>query len=398
MSTLTSAQILSAIPTDPLTGAISVPIYQTSTFVQEEPGVNKGYDYTRSNNPTRAALENLVAVMENGVAGLAFSSGLSAVDAVVKLLSQGDEILAVDSIYGGTFRLFGSVYSRFGIQTRYVDTTDTDSVREAITPATRLIWLESPTNPTLRICDIRAISRIAREKGILVCVDNTFASPVLQQPLDLGADISLHSATKYLGGHSDLIAGVIAVRDRELGDRLKFIQNATGLALSPYDSWLLIRGIETLEVRVRHICRTALQVARFLQQHPAVDKVYYPGLPSHPGHETAGRQSSGFGGVVSFTLKEDTEEAARDVVSDTRLFRLAESLGGTKSLINHPARMTHKSIPAETRRQVGIPDSLIRLSIGLEDAELLTQDLDDTLNRWFGQSPVICRNLQNAWT
>ena len=398
MSTLTSAQILSAIPIDPLTGAIAVPIYQTSTFAQQEPGVHKGYDYTRSNNPTRAALEDLVAVIENGVTGLAFSSGLSAVDAVMKLLSQGDEVVAVDSIYGGTFRLFGSIYSRFGIKVSYVDTTDIEAVRKAVTRSTKLVWLETPTNPTLRICDIEAISRIAHENGAIVCVDNTFASPVLQQPLSLGADISLHSATKYLGGHSDVIAGVLAVRDKELGERLKFIQNATGLALAPYDSWLVIRGIETLEVRVRHICRSAQEVARFLQAHPAVDRVFYPGLPDHPGHETAKRQSSGFGGVVSFTLKEDTEEAARDVVSDTRLFTLAESLGGTKSLINHPARMTHKSIPAETRRQVGIPDSLIRLSIGLEDADLLTRDLDETLNRSFAQNSILCRNLENAWT
>lgn len=371
-----ATQLIHSIPVDPQTGSISVPIYQTSTFVQEAPGVNKGYDYARSNNPTRATLEQLVAKLEQGETGIAFGSGLAAIDAVIKLLKAGDEILAVDDIYGGAFRLFTHIYEKFGISVRYVDTTKAENVFEVITPQTKLIWLETPTNPTLKISDIAAIAAIAKASGCWLCVDNTFASPALQQPLPLGADIVVHSATKYLGGHSDLIAGLVVTREKELGDKIKFIQNASGAILAPFDSWLVIRGIETLHLRVRQHSANALEVARFLEQHPQVEKVYYPGLPSHPNHEIAKKQSKAFGGVVSFTLKQNTEEAAIAFVTETQLFKLAESLGGVKSLLCHPANMTHKSIPAEKRRTAGIADSLIRLSVGLEEVEDLIQDLE----------------------
>ena len=391
-----TTQLLHSIPVDPLTGAIAVPIYQTSTFVQEAPGVNKGYDYSRTGNPTRATLENLVAQLEGGSTAAAFASGLAAIDAVLKLLQTGDEIVAVDDIYGGAFRLFEQVYKRFGITVRYVDTSHPGAVFNALTPKTKLIWIETPTNPTLKITDIRAISKIAKAEGrqrsdaegsqgsdgrILVCVDNTFASPALQQPLALGADIVVHSGTKYLGGHSDLIAGLVVTADGELGQRIKFLQNAGGAILGPFDSWLLIRGIETLHLRVRQHCANARAIAAFLEQHPAVDKVYYPGLPTHPGHAVAARQSKGFGGIVSFSLKEDTQEAATALVTSTGLFKLAESLGGIKSLVSHPAQMTHKTIPAERRRAAGVADSLVRLSAGLEDTEDLIDDLRQALDR-----------------
>lgn len=374
-----ATQLIHAIPVDPLTGAVSVPIYQTSTYVQEAPGVNKGYDYARTGNPTRAVLENIVAQLEGGAAGYAFASGLAAIDAVVKLLSSGDEILAVDDIYGGAFRQFTHIWKRFGIQVNYVDTTDAANVLDAISPKTKLVWIETPTNPTLKISDIAAIARIAKASGALLCVDNTFASPALQQPISLGADIVIHSATKYLGGHSDLIAGLVVTRTKELGDEIKFIQNACGAILAPHDSWLVIRGIETLHLRVQQHCRGAQAVAEWLCTHPEVENVYYPGLTSHPNHAIAARQQQGFGGIVSFTLKQDTEEAAKEVVCGTQLFKLAESLGGVKSLLCHPATMTHKSIPADRRRAAGVADSLIRLSVGLEDATDLIRDLDAAL-------------------
>jgi len=372
-----STQIIHSIPVDPLTGAVSVPIYQTSTYVQDAPGVNKGFDYSRTNNPTRATLETVIAQLEGGSTGIAFASGLAAIDAVVKLLKSGDEILAVDDIYGGAFRLFTHIYEKFGITTRYVDSTQAENVFNAITPQTKLIWIETPTNPTLKISDIAAIARIARASGCWLCVDNTFASPALQKPLSLGADIVVHSATKYLGGHSDLIAGLVVTKDAALGEKIKFIQNASGAVLAPFDSWLVIRGIETLPLRIKQHSANAQVVAEFLQQHPQVDAVYYPGLPTHPNHDIAKQQSKGFGGVVSFTLKNDTEEAAVQFVKSTRLFQLAESLGGVKSLLCHPANMTHKSIPAEKRRGAGVADSLIRLSVGLEDAEDLVKDLEE---------------------
>ena len=370
-----ATQLIHSIPTDPLTGALSVPIYQTSTFEQDAPGVNRGYDYARSNNPTRATLETLIATLEKGQVAAAFGSGLAAIDAVVKLLKTGDEILAVDDIYGGAFRLFTQVYEKFGIKVNYVDTTNVDNVFNALTPNTKLIWLETPTNPTLKISDIKAIANIAKANACLLCVDNTFASPALQQPLTLGADIVVHSATKYLGGHSDLIAGIVVAKEKELGEKIKFLQNATGAILGPFDSWLVIRGVETLHLRIVQHSRNAQAVAEFLESHPAVKKVFYPGLASHQNHEIAKKQSKGFGGIVSFILKTDTDDAAIKFVTSTQYFKLAESLGGIKSLISHPANMTHKSIPPEKRRAAGVADSLIRLSVGLEESADLIEDL-----------------------
>jgi cysteine-S-conjugate beta-lyase len=378
---ISATQLIHSIPVDPLTGAISVPVYQTSTYVQEAPGINKGYDYARTANPTRAVLEDLIAKMENGSTGMAFGSGLAAIDAVVKLLKAGDEIIAVDDIYGGAFRLFTSVYEKFGIKVNFADATRTENVFDAITPHTRLIWIETPTNPTLKISDIEAIAKIAKAGGCLLCVDNTFASPALQQPLSLGADIVVHSATKYLGGHSDLIAGLVVTKEKELGEKIKFLQNACGAILSPFDSWLVIRGIETLPVRIKKHCENAQSLADFLNQHPLTGNVYYPGLKDHVNHAIAAKQSSGFGGIVSFDLKNDTEEAALALVTSTRLFKLAESLGGVKSLLCHPASMTHKSIPAEKRRAAGVTNSLIRLSAGLEDAGDLVADIELALHK-----------------
>jgi cysteine-S-conjugate beta-lyase len=371
----TSTQILNSIPVDPQTGAISVPIYQTATFVQEAPGVNKGYDYSRSNNPTRAALQSVLATLENGSTGLAFASGLAAIDAVLKLLQTGDEIIAVDDIYGGAYRLFTQVYEKFGIRIKYVDTTDVSNVANAITADTKLIWLESPTNPTLKISDIEAIAKLSKQCGALLCVDNTFASPILQKPLDLGADIVIHSATKYLGGHSDLIAGALIAKDAELGARLKFLQNAAGNVLGPFDSWLVLRGIETLSLRVFQQSNSALAVAKYLEQHPEVAAVYYPGLSSHPNHALAKSQLKAFGSIISFRLKNDTKAAATAFLQNTTLFHLAESLGGVKSLCCLPCEMTHKSVPEAKRKEVGITDGFIRLSVGIEEAEDLIADL-----------------------
>jgi len=385
-----ATQIIHSIPVDPLTGAIAVPIYQTSTFVQEAPGVNKGFDYARTNNPTRATLEKIIAELEEGTVGVAFGSGLAAIDAVVKLLETGDEILAVDDIYGGAFRLFTHIYQKFGITINYVDSTEAENVFNAITPKTKLIWIETPTNPTLKISDIAAIAKIAKASGCLLCVDNTFASPALQKPLALGADIVIHSATKYLGGHSDLIAGLAVAKDPEIGARLKFIQNASGAILAPFDSWLVIRGIETLSLRVRQHCYNAQLLAEYLVTLPEVDKVYYPGLESHPNHAIARQQAKGFGGIISFTLKNDTEEAALAFITKTKLFKLAESLGGVKSLLCHPATMTHKSIPVEKRRAAGVADSLIRLSVGLEESEDLIQDIAQAIEN------VKSSSLQNV--
>lgn len=370
-----TTRILNSIPIDELTGAISVPIYQTATFVQDAPGVHKGFDYSRSNNPTRAALEKIIAELEGGCTGLAFASGLAAIDTVLKLLKSGDEIVAVDDIYGGAYRLFAHVYEKLGITVHYVDTTDIGNVLNALSSRTKLIWLESPTNPTLKISDIKAISELAKQFNALLCVDNTFTSPVLQRPLDLGADIVIHSATKYLGGHSDLIAGVLVAKDPELGARLKFLQNAAGNILGPFDSWLIIRGLETLSLRVRQQSSSALIIARYLQQHPEVENVYYPGLESHPNHDIAKAQQSGYGGIISFRLKNDSKEAATALLQSTRLFHLAESLGGVKSLCCLPAEMTHKSVPEEQRRLTGVTNGFIRLSVGLEETEDLIEDL-----------------------
>ncbi|MFA7381194.1 MAG: PLP-dependent aspartate aminotransferase family protein [Bacteroidia bacterium] len=377
----TNTRIIHSIPVDELTGAISVPIYQTSTYVQESPGVNKGFDYSRSNNPTRQALENLIAVLEHGSAGFAFASGLAAIDAVIKLLKSGDEILAVDDIYGGSFRIFTHIYEKFGIQVRYVDTTQVKNVADNITSKTKFIWIETPTNPTLKISDIEAIAQVAKTNNALLAVDNTFASPALQQPILLGADIVIHSATKYLGGHSDLIAGLVVTKTPELAEQIKFIQNSSGSILGPFDSWLVIRGIETLNLRVEKHAANAQKIAAYLNSKKEIETVYYPGLSSHPNHDVAKKQQSAFGSVISFSLKNDTIRAAENFVNTTRLFKLAESLGGIKSLICHPAQMTHKSIPEEIRRGAGVSDSLIRLSVGLEDVEDLMEDLEQAFQR-----------------
>lgn len=369
-------KIIHAIPVDELTGAISVPIYQTSTFEQELPGVNKGFDYSRSNNPTRKALEDLVATLEGGKAGFAFASGLAAIDSVIKLLRSGDEIIAVEDIYGGTFRMFEHVYHKFGIKVNYVDTSEVENIIEEITPNTKLIWVETPTNPTLRISDIEEIAKVAHANNAFLVVDNTFASPALQKPIEFGADIVVHSATKYLAGHSDVVAGVVIVNSDELAQQIKFYQNATGGILGPFDSWLTIRGIETLVLRIEKQSESAMKIARFLEQHDLVDDIFYPGLESHPNHELAKKQQRMFGGIITFSLKRDLIKDAMDIVSTTKLFKLAESLGGVKSLICHPTTMTHKGTPAAIKQKVGVKDSLIRLSVGIENVDDLIQDIE----------------------
>lgn len=374
--------IIHSVPVDPLTGSISVPVYQTSTFVQEAPGVHKGYDYARSNNPTRKALEDIVAKLEGGDNAYAFATGLAAIDAVAKLLSSGDEIIAVDDIYGGAYRLFTHIYEKLGIKIHYVDTTDAENILEFINEKTKFIWIESPTNPTLKVSDIQKISDIAKPFGALVVVDNTFASPVAQLPFELGADIIIHSGTKYLAGHSDLVAGLVVTKTPELSEKIKFIQNATGGILGPWDCFLTIRGIETLELRVRRQSENAIKIAEYLTTRQEIDKVYYPGLTTHKNHEIAKKQQNGlFGGVISFSLKEDTVEAANEFVTSTQYFKLAESLGGVKSLLCHPAQMTHASIPREKRLSSGIQDSLIRLSCGIEDADDLIKDIENALEK-----------------
>lgn len=371
--------ILNSIPIDPLTGAIAVPIYQTTTFVQEAPGENKGFSYTRTNNPTREVLENLIAKLENGICGLAFASGLAAIDAVFKTLSSGDEVIAVANIYGGTFRLLNDVYAKFGVVAKYVDTTVIKNIEEAITPSTKLIWIESPTNPTLRISDIKKIAAIAKENNITLCVDNTFATPIAQKPLDLGADIVIHSATKYIAGHSDVVAGLIVTKTEELGNKIKFHQNSTGAILSPFDSFLTIRGIETLLFRIKGHSENAQKIAEYLNQHPKINKVYYPGLATHQGHELAKSQQKYFGGVVSFDLKDDNKATALRLIKSLQQFKLTEGLGGIKSMSNYPYEMSHGSVPRETKLKAGITDSLIRLSVGLEEAEELIKDLEQAL-------------------
>jgi cystathionine beta-lyase/cystathionine gamma-synthase len=373
---MSATKIIHLIPSDPLTGAISVPVYQTSTFIQEAPGVNKGFDYARSNNPARKVLEDVVAQLEGGNSGFAFATGLAAIDAVLKLLSAGDEIIAVDDIYGGAYRLFTHVYEKLGIKVHYVDTTDAENVAKIISSKTKLVWIESPTNPTLKVSDIQEISKIAKSVNALLVVDNTFASPIAQEPLSLGADIIIHSGTKYIAGHSDLVAGLVVTRTQVLSEKIKFIQNASGGVLGPWDCFLTIRGIETLELRYKKQCENAFAVAAFLNNHEAVQDVCFPGLVTHKNHDIAKRQQNGlFGGIVSFTLKEDTQEAANQFVTSTNYFKLAESLGGVKSLLCHPPQMTHASIPREIRLQSGIKDSLIRLSCGIEDADDLISDL-----------------------
>lgn len=360
---------------DPSTGAIMTPIFQTSTYVQEAPGKNKGFEYARSQNPTRQALETALAVIENGKHGLAFSSGVAATDAVIKLLAPGDEVIAGADMYGGTYRLFSKVFEKFGIKFIYVDTTDTKNIEAAVTSNTKLIWLETPTNPLMNITDIAAVAVIAKKSGVLLCVDNTFASPYLQNPLDLGADIVMHSSTKYLGGHSDVIQGALIMNDDSLREQLYFIQKSCGAVPGPMDCFLVLRGIKTLHVRMKQHCENGIAVAHYLRTHPKVERVYWCGFEDHPNYEIAKKQMRGFGGMMSFTLKDSCVEAANKVLSSTVLFSLAESLGGVESLINHPATMTHASIPREERLKVGLSDGLIRLSVGIEDADDLIADL-----------------------
>lgn len=364
---------------DPSTGAIMTPIYQTSTYVQEAPGVNKGFEYARSQNPTRKALEDAYAQIENGKYGLAFSSGVAATDAVIKLLEPGSEVIAGNDMYGGTYRLFTKVFAKFGIVFHYVDTTNPANISAAINANTKLVWIETPTNPLMNITDIAAVADITRKAGILLCVDNTFASPYLQNPLDMGADIVMHSATKYLGGHSDVIQGCLVMNDANLREQLYFIQKSCGAVPGPMDCFLVLRGIKTLHVRMQRHCENGEKVANFLRQHPKVGQVYWCGFSDHPGYAVASKQMRGFGGMMSFTLKDDSVENATRVLSSTKVFALAESLGGVESLINHPASMTHASIPREERIKNGLTDSLIRLSVGIEDADDLIDDLNQAI-------------------
>ena len=361
---------------DPATGATIVPIYQTSTYTQEAPGRHKGYEYSRTANPTRTALEECVASLEGAEYGLAFASGLAATVATMSLLSSGDHVVAGDDLYGGTYRLFDKILPRTGgLEFTYADTTDPASVERALRPETKLLWIETPTNPLLTLSDIRELSEMARGRGAVVAVDNTFASPYFQNPLALGADIVVHSTTKYMGGHSDVVGGAVVTSDPDFYEAMKFYQNAAGGVPGPFDSWIVLRGLKTLAVRMRQHEENALAVARFLEGHPEVETVNYPGLPSHPQHELAKKQMSGFSGMVSFTL-EGGAEAAYAAVQKTEVFHFAESLGGVESLITHPATMTHAAIPREQREARGVTDGLMRLSVGIEDKEDLITDLD----------------------
>ena len=364
---------------DPSTGAIMTPIYQTSTYVQTSPGQHQGYEYARSQNPTRTALETALAVIEEGNYGLAFSSGVAATDAVIKLLAPGDEVIAANDMYGGTYRLFTKVFEKFGIRFNYVDTTVAENITAALNSKTKLVWIETPTNPLMNITDIAAVAAITKKAGAILCVDNTFASPYLQNPLNLGADIVMHSATKYLGGHSDVIQGALIMNDKALRDELYFIQKSCRAVPGPLDCFLVLRGIKTLHVRMRQHCENGALIAHYLRKHPKVEKVYWCGFEDHPNHEIARLQMKDFGGMMSFTLKDNSTEAAMKVLSSTKLFALAESLGGVESLINHPASMTHASIPKEERIKNGLTDGLIRLSIGIEDAADLIDDLNQAI-------------------
>jgi cystathionine gamma-lyase len=371
--------IHAGIEPDATSGAIMTPIFQTSTYVQDAPGVHKGFEYARTQNPTRNVLQEQLAALENGNHGICFASGLAATDAVVKLFQQGDHIISCNDLYGGTYRIFTKVYGKFGMDFTFVDMTDLSNVENAITAKTKLIWVETPTNPMLNIVDIAAVCTLAKKHNLLVCVDNTFASPYLQTPLDSGADMVLHSATKYLGGHSDVIHGAIVVKDKALADQLYFIQNASGAVPGPQDCFLILRGIKTLHIRVQRACENAEKIAAYLKSNPKVGSVYYPGFKEHKGHEIAKKQMRMFGAMVSFSLKDDSLDAANKVLSSTKLFSLAESLGGVESLIGHPASMTHGSIPLEERKKTGVVDSLIRLSIGIEDADDLIEDLKNAI-------------------
>lgn len=364
---------------DPSTGAVMTPIYQTSTFAQSSPGVNQGYEYSRAANPTRTALENALASIENGTHGFAFGSGLAATDGILKTLKAGDEVISMDDLYGGSFRMFTRIYQNFGLKFSFVDMTKPENILEKITPQTKLIWVETPTNPLMKIVDIKAICDLVKGKGILVAVDNTFASPYIQNPLDLGADLVMHSATKYLGGHSDVVAGAVVVKDEELAEKIHFSLFAGGGILGPQDSYLILRGIKTLHVRMQRHCENGMKIAEFLNTHPKIGQVFYPGLENHPNYGIAKKQMRGFGGMVSFNFKSGKKEDAFEFFKKLKIFTLAESLGGVESLANHPASMTHASIPAEIRAEHGITDDLVRLSVGIEDADDLISDLENAL-------------------
>lgn len=360
---------------DPATGAIMTPVYLTSTYVQEAPGKHKGFEYSRTLNPTRLALERNLAALEGGQYGLCFSSGMAAISTVVQALSAGDHVVSCNDLYGGTYRVFTKVFSRFGLEFSFADATDEKSVARAITKKTKLLWIETPSNPLLKITDIRALARLAHSRGVQIAVDNTFASPCLQQPLALGADLVVHSTTKYLGGHSDVVGGAVVTNSKEVFERLKFLQNAVGAIPGPMDCFLVLRGTKTLPLRMERHSANAMKIAEHLSKHPQVSRVYYPGLPKHPGHAIAKRQMRAFGGMISFELKGGLSRAL-GVIAKTKIFSLAESLGGVESLIGHPATMTHASIPREERIKAGLTDGLIRLSVGIEDADDLIADLD----------------------
>lgn len=364
---------------DPSTGAIMTPIYQTSTYVQESPAKHKGYAYARGANPTRNSLQKSIASLENGKYGICFSSGMGATDAVIKLLSPGDEVITSNDLYGGSYRMFKKIYEKFGIKFHFIDLTNVGNISAYVNSKTKLMWLETPSNPLMRIIDIKACVAIAKKTNILVAVDNTFASPYLQNPLNLGADIVMHSVTKYLGGHSDVIMGALVINDEKLHQELAFIANSCGAVPGPQDSFLVLRGIKTLHLRMERHCSNGKKIAEFLKAHPKIGHVFWPGFPDHPNHEIAKKQMRDFGGMLSFTLKNDTLEKATKLMESVELFSLAESLGGVESLINHPASMTHASIPKEERIKNGLSDSLIRLSIGVEDAEDLIEDLEQAL-------------------
>ena len=361
-------------------GAVMPPIYQTSTYSQTKPGEHKGYEYSRTHNPTRTALENSLASLENGKHGLAFSSGLSAIDAVLKLFEPGDEIISTNDLYGGSYRLFDKVFKKFGLKFIFSDLQDIEKVSGLITNKTKMIWVETPTNPMMNLIDVQSLSEICKKNKVLLAVDNTFATPYLQKPLDLGADIVMHSATKYLAGHSDVILGALIVKDDQLAEKLYFLQNASGAICGPMDSFLTLRGIKTLHVRMERHCFNAEKIVNFLANHERVDKLYWPGIPTHPNHKLAKSQMSGFGGMVSFTTKDGDFKSVQEITSKFKVFTLAESLGGVESLANHPASMTHASIPKELREKTGVVDSLIRLSVGIEDHEDLISDLKQAIN------------------
>ena len=373
--------IHAGVEPDPSTGAIMTPIFQTSTYVQKSPGDHKGYEYSRTHNPTRTALQNSIAALENGKHGLCFSSGLGAIDAIVKLFSPGDEIISSNDLYGGSYRIFTKIFAKYGIKFHFVSMDNPEDIRQYINDNTKFIWIETPTNPMMNIVDIEAVSKIAKERNILVGVDNTFATPYLQNPLDLGADLVMHSATKYLGGHSDVVMGAIVVNDDQLAEDLAFIQNACGATPGPQDCFLVLRGIKTLHVRMERHCQNGKTVAFYLKNHPKVDKVFWPGFESHPNYDVASKQMRNFGGMISFTLKGNRKEDAIKVLENLKYFVLAESLGGVESLCGHPATMTHASIPREEREKVGLSDSLIRLSVGIEDAEDLVNDITGALDK-----------------